>query len=151
MTLTGIDLTAPVIARHRVVIDGPLDIVWRLHTDIDRWPTWQQAIDSARLDGDFTPGATFAWRTYGLDICSTIHQVEPLRHTLWGGPSAGIVGIHAWTFTPANDGVLVTSEESWSGVPVDAAVAEMQAALDGSIAGWLGFLADAARAGIAAA
>lgn len=36
-----IDQSAPVIANHRITIEAPRDLVWKLHTDIDAWPTWQ--------------------------------------------------------------------------------------------------------------
>jgi len=74
-----------------------------------------------------------------------VYQVEPERHTLWGGPSEGITGIHAWTFTPVPGGVRVDTEESWSGEPVQAAKATMQAGLDAALTGWLGNLAVAAE------
>jgi hypothetical protein len=105
-----------------------------LHADVDSWPTWQYDIDDAKLDGPFAPGASFAWRTHALDIHSTVYAVEPERRTLWGGPAAGITGIHAWTFNPVPGGVRVDTEESWSGEPVQAATADLQAALDASLA-----------------
>jgi len=144
VTPTGIDETAPVIARHSLFIPAPLDTLWRLHTDIDRWPTWQDSIDTAHLHGPLRAGASFAWSTYGMNITSAVYQVDPMRHTLWGGPSDGIFGIHAWTFTPETGGVTVTTEESWSGAPVEADTAGLQAALDGSLVPWLRLLAEAA-------
>jgi hypothetical protein len=122
-----------------------LDIVWRLHTDINRWPSWQHSIDTAHLDGPFQDGAAFTWTTFGLNIASTVYQVEPTHRTLWGGPSDGISGIHSWTFTDDIGSVMVTTEESWSGTRVEANTAELQAALDGSLTSWLGLLADAAQ------
>ena len=140
-----IDANAPVIARHSTTIAAPLSLVWQLHTGIDAWPTWQKAIDEAHLDGAFAAGAVFTWRTYNLRIESTVYQVEPERHTLWGGPSEGITGIHSWTFTPVPGGVRVETEESWSGSPVEADIAGMQQALDGSLTAWLEYLAAAAQ------
>ena len=64
---------------------------------------------------------------------------------MWGGPSAGITGIHSWTFTPVPGGVRVDTEESWSGGPIEADVAGMQQALDGSLIAWLEYLAAAAQ------
>lgn len=145
MSPTGIDETAPVIARHSLCVPAPLDCVWQLHTDINRWPSWQQSIDAARLDDPFEPGAVFSWSTFGMNIASTVYEVEPMHHTLWGGPSDGIFGIHAWSFTPDAGGVMVATEESWSGSPVEANTAELQAALDGSLTSWLQLLADAAQ------
>jgi hypothetical protein len=49
----------------------------------------------------------------------------------------GTTGIHSWTFTPIGGGVQVDTEESWSGEPVTADVAGMQAALDRSLTAWL--------------
>jgi hypothetical protein len=145
MTPEGIDTTAPVIARHSTTIDAPLSVVWRLHTDVTGWPGWQKAIDEAHLDGPFVAGAVFSWRTYNLAITSTVYHVEPERHTLWGGPSQGITGIHSWTFTPMSGGVLVETEESWSGPPVEADVAGLQGALDAALVAWLEYLDTAAR------
>ncbi len=141
----GIDTAAPVIARHSAVIAAPPGLVWRLHTDVEAWPTWQPEIDDAHLDGPFGPGADFTWRTHDLGIKSTVYRVEPQRHTLWGGPAEGITGIHSWTFTPVPGGVRVNTDESWSGEPVQAAVADMQAALDAALIAWLGHLSAAAK------
>ena len=145
MIPNDIDTRAPVISRHSVVIDAPLDVIWRLHTDVDAWPDWQPDIETARLMVPFAPGSTFSWHTSGLDIESTIYRVEPEKHTLWGGPAHGIVGIHSWTFTPVQDGVHVDTAESWSGEPIEANVAGMQDALDGSLVAWLGHLRTAAE------
>ena len=145
MTPNDIDLQAPVISRHSTVIYAPIEVLWRLHTDVDAWPAWQPDIERARLDGPFAPGSAFSWHTSGLDIESTIYRVEPERRTLWGGPAHGIVGVHEWTFAPAEGGTRVETAESWSGEPVEADVEAMQAALDGSLVAWLGHLAAAAE------
>jgi uncharacterized membrane protein len=39
-TPTEIDREAPVVAHHEIDIDAPLDVVWRLHADVNAWPTW---------------------------------------------------------------------------------------------------------------
>jgi uncharacterized protein YndB with AHSA1/START domain len=145
MSVDGIDTDAPVVARHGIEIAAPIDVVWRLHTDVDAWPSWQQDIEEAHINGDFLPGTVFTWLTHHLHIASTVYQVEPARRTLWGGPSEGITGIHAWTFTPVSGGVRVDTEESWRGAPVDADPAGMRANLDKSLAAWLGHLKAAAE------
>ncbi|WP_207956782.1 SRPBCC family protein [Rubrobacter tropicus] len=144
MIPNDIDTQAPVVSRHGVVIEAPVEVLWRLHTDVDAWPTWQPDITAARLDGPFAPGSTFSWHTSGLDIESTVYEVEPERRTLWGGPAHGIVGIHKWTFTPVEGGTRVETAESWSGEPIEADAGAMQAALDGSLVAWLGHLQTAA-------
>ncbi|MGW0751385.1 SRPBCC family protein [Streptomyces sp. NPDC002587] len=135
-----IDETAPVIVRLSTAIDAPLEHVWDLHTDIDAWADWNADVDEAELDGPLQPGSSFRWRTYGLDITSTIREVVPGERLVWGGPANGIEGVHVWTFEETGGQVTVRTEESWSGAPVDAAVTELRQALDDSLTTWLASL-----------
>ncbi|MFI1397504.1 SRPBCC family protein [Streptomyces sp. NPDC020681] len=124
--------------RHEIRIAAPVETVWRLHTDIAAWPTWNSGIDMAVLDGELKVGASFRWLTHGLDITSTVAALEPYKHIAWGGPAAGIDGVHHWTFERCGDGeTLVVTEESWAGPPVDADPDGLLAALDQSLVAWL--------------
>jgi len=106
-----IDETAPVVVRLSTTIDAPL-----------------------------LPGASFTWKTHGLDITSTVRELTPGARIVWGGPANGIEGIHAWTFEQADGQVTVHTEESWSGAPVEAAVTELGQALHNSLTAWLAAL-----------
>ncbi len=135
-----IDENAPVIARLSTVIDAPLETVWQLHTDIGAWATWNTDVDQAVLNGRLMPGTSFTWKTHGLDITSTVHELIPGERIVWGGPANGITGIHVWTFEQTGDQVSVHTEESWSGAPVDAAPEELGRALHQSLQNWLATL-----------
>lgn len=79
----------------------------------------------------------FQWQTAGLDITSTVEEVDAPRRIAGGGPTQGIVAVHVWTFEERQSGVLVHTEESWEGDPVNAQTEALQAALDGSLLpGW---------------
>lgn len=140
-----IDRTAPVVTREEIRIAAPLSTVWKLFTNISRWPEWHKEIERASLDGPLSVGATFHWRTAGLDIASTIGELAPQQRIAWSGPAHGIVGVHVWRFTAVADGVLVQTEESWDGEPVRLQVTVMQQALDQSIRSWLESLKRAAE------
>jgi hypothetical protein len=144
-----IDATAPVITRDDIVIRSSLRTVWRLQTDVDNWPSWQPGVSSAHIEtpGRLRVGSEFRWLVEGLDVTSTVLQIEPERRIVWGGPGSGIAAVHVWTFTPRRDGVHVHTEESWSGAPVEADVPGAQAALDASLDAWLHNLKNAAEAG----
>lgn len=144
-TPTSIDETAPVIARHELEIAAPLATIWDLHTTVNAWPTWQTDVTSARLDGPLEPGATFTWSTFGLDITSTVFVVDEQSRTPWNGPASGIDGVHEWTFRETPTGVLVSTSESWSGLPVDADPTTSQSQLDASLMSWLQHLKAAAE------
>ncbi|MFJ1567495.1 SRPBCC family protein [Streptomyces erythrochromogenes] len=136
-----IDTTAPVVVGLTTQIDAPLATVWSVHTDVDDWPTWNTGIDQARLDGPMAVGTSFTWLTHGMSITSTVRELVPGRRIVWDGTVQGIVGIHVWTFERTDDdGVVVRTEESWSGAPVeaaDAAADELTTALRTSLQSWL--------------
>ena len=142
-----IDATAPVITRDDIVIKSPLRTVWRLQTDVANWPSWQPGVSFVHVEtpGRLRVGSEFRWLVEGLDVTSTVMQIEPERRIVWGGPGSGITAVHVWTFTPTRNGVHVHTEESWSGAPVEADVPGAQAALDGSLDAWLHNLKNAAE------
>ena len=142
----GINTDAPVVTRDEIVIAAPIEVIWEIQVDVDRWTEWQADMDAAQADGPLGVGESFRWRTSGLDITSTITRFEPPRHIEWGGPANGIVAVHVWELEDTGSGVRVRTEESWEGPPIDAAVAPMQAALDASLAEWLRRLKDRAEA-----
>ena len=53
-----------------------------------------------------------------------------------------------WVFTAVPGGVLVSTEESWSGAPVEADIPYAQQALDASLTTWLRELKDRAEASV---
>ncbi len=142
---TGIDSDAPVRAHHEIDINAPLDTIWRLHVDVNNWPTWQTDITAAHINGAFQPGSSFEWTSYGFTVVSTIYAVAERSRVLWGGTSGGITGVHEWVFSETPTGVHVTTDESFAGGPVETDITGMQSALDSSLAAWLAHLEDAAE------
>jgi len=134
---TAVDRSAPVIAHHEVDLQAPLDTVWRLHTDINAWPTWQTDISAAHLEGVLEPGASFDWASYGLSVTSTVYDLAEEARVLWGGTASGITGVHEWLFSQTPAGVHVTTNESFAGEPVTADAAGLQSLLDASLVSWL--------------
>lgn len=142
---TGIDSDAPVRAHHEIDINAPLDTIWRLHVDVNNWPTWQTDITAAHINGAFQPGSSFEWTSYGFTVVSTIYAMAERSRVLWGGTSGGITGVHEWVFSETPTGVHVTTDESFAGGPVETDITGMQSALDSSLAAWLAHLKDAAE------
>ena len=144
-TPTDVDKRAPVLAHHEVEARAPLDTLWQLHTDVDNWPSWQEAITEAHINGPFEPGDSFVWSSYGFAVTSQIYEMSDLSRTLWGGTAGGITGIHEWLFAESDGGVRVTTNESFAGEPVSADVPGMQGQLDASLVAWLDYLKSAAE------
>ncbi|MEV0190168.1 SRPBCC family protein [Kitasatospora purpeofusca] len=159
---SGVDPAAQVRYRTEAVIDAPLDVIWKLQTDVDRWPSWQRAVSGAeRLDhGRFRAGSSFRWTTpippevgipaTGLDITSTVRQVKDRSCIRWTGPADGeglhIDGVHVWNFTKVRGGVRVSTEETHTGPQVDANVPLATGILRAGLDAWLSELKAAAEA-----
>ena len=143
-----IDRSAPAVVRHETMIDAPLERVWSLQTDIDRWPTWRSDVDNAELAGALVPGSSFRWSTGGLDITSTILAVVARHLLVWSGPTQGIFGVHRWVCETSDSGVCVTTEESWSGDAVAADPTAAKSLLDEHLTRWLTELGQAAANGM---
>lgn len=137
---TLIDPSAPIISRHDIEINAPIEVVWNIQTDINSWPQWRPKVTSASLSEPIKPGARFKWEDSGLKIVSTIRDVIPNRRIVWTGPAQGIFAVHVWEFTPTATGVHVHTEESWSGDGLSAQARVYQPLLDQSLIDWLRLL-----------
>ena len=140
-----INTAAPVISRDEILIHAPIETIWGIQTDVTAWPSWQPDVDGAKADGPLEVGSVFRWQTAGLDITSTVREADAPHRIMWSGHAQGIVAVHVWTLDPQEDGVLVRTEESWEGDPVNAQVEMLQRALDGSLRNWLENLKRAAE------
>ncbi|MGW7316908.1 SRPBCC family protein [Streptomyces sp. NPDC054865] len=156
----GVDPDARVRHRAEILIDAPLRTVWKLQTDVERWPAWQAPVTTAeRLDhGPLRRGSAFRWTVpvppnptpaTRLDITSTVEQLRPYSCIRWTGPAIGeglhIDGVHVWSFTRTPGGVRVVTEETHVGPQVDADVPTATAILRQGLEAWLNDLKSTAE------
>ncbi|MGK3201467.1 SRPBCC family protein [Amycolatopsis sp. MEPSY49] len=159
----GVDPAAQLRYGAEKFVKAPLSTVWEVQTGIEGWPAWQPAVTSAkRLDpGPLHPGSRFRWTTpvpatpsspaTTLVITSTVHQVQHDHCVRWSGPAIGDGlridrGVHVWTFTPVRGGVVVRTEESWTGEQIEADPATAIRYLAPGLDRWLADLETAAEA-----
>jgi hypothetical protein len=159
----GVDPTAKIRYRGETLVRASLQTVWDLQTDVERWPSWQAPVTGCeRLDdGDLRVGSAFRWTTpvpetpltpaTDLVIVSTVEQLTPHRCIRWTGAGTGDglsidMGVHVWTFTEVDGGVLVRTEETWTGDQVEADVQTSTTYLGYGLEAWLADLRTAAEA-----
>ncbi|MEV6138352.1 hypothetical protein AB0L63_20270 [Nocardia sp. NPDC051990] len=99
---------------------------------------------------DYSRPATTTTPATTLTITSTVQQLQPSRCIRWSGPAIGAGmriegGIHVWTFTPVDGGVLVRTEENWNGTQVEADVPTATHFLGAGLEAWLADLRTAAE------
>ncbi|WP_217163504.1 SRPBCC family protein [Streptomyces sp. AC512_CC834] len=159
----GTDPDALVRYGTEILIDAPPSTVFKTQTDVERWPSWQDAVlTSDRLDhGPLRPGSAFRWTTpvpatpatpaTTLTVTSTVQQLRRDHCVRWSGPATGEgihidEGIHVWTFTKVKGGTLVRTEETWTGDQAEADVDLSTQALGAGLEVWLKDLKAAAEA-----
>jgi hypothetical protein len=86
-----------------------------------------------------------------LVITSTVAQVKPEQCTRWTGPAIGTglridLGTHVWKFVPVRGGVIVRTEESWTGKQIESDPATAIKYLAPGLDAWLADLKAAAEA-----
>lgn len=110
-----IDLNAPLTGRQEILIDAPIEQVWKVQADIENWPRWQKEVTFAKLDGELRPGTTFKWKAMGVSITSVLQEVVENESIGWSGKSIGMRAVHVWRFERQGNGTKVMTEESLSG------------------------------------
>nr|WP_296769402.1 SRPBCC family protein [Rhodococcus sp. (in: high G+C Gram-positive bacteria)] len=157
----GTDGSAQIRYQSEIMIDAPLSTVWNLHTDVQSWPTWQQPVTSMNSAGPLAAGSQFQWTTPApatattpattLTITSTVHELEPDSCVRWSGPAVGDGlsidnGTHVWNFSEVDGGVLVKTEETWTGAQVEADVPTSTMFLGAGLDAWLAEMKTTAEA-----
>lgn len=110
-----INRKAPVIASVETVIDAPVERVWEVLTAIRDWPSWNPAVTSVSMLGEFVPGTDFHWKADGVMIISTLQEIDLHQRIVWTGRIPFIRAIHVWTFEERDGKTLVHNDESFQG------------------------------------
>ncbi|MEV4165320.1 SRPBCC family protein [Nonomuraea dietziae] len=159
----GVDTTAKIRYRTEKLIKAPLSTIWKLQTDVERWPSWQKPVTSMkRLDpGPLRRHSRFRWTTpvpatpvsppTTLVITSTVRQLQHHTCIRWTGPAIGEglridQGVHVWTFTKVKGGVLVRTEETHAGDQIETDVPLATHFLGQGLEAWLRDLKTTAEA-----
>ena len=113
-----INLDTPVVSTAETLISAPIEVVWKIQTDINNWSRWNPEVKNVDLRGPLVPGTKFTWKANGLPIKSVLREVDPKHRISWKGKSLGVRAIHTWTFKQQQQETLVQTEESLIGLLV---------------------------------
>jgi len=109
---------APVLVAREIEIEAPASLVWHVLSDIREWPSWNPAVSTVSMYGEFEPGTEFQWKADGVTIISCLQEITPQRSLLWTGRIPGIRATHAWSLEELDGKTHVRSEESYEGLIV---------------------------------
>ena len=141
---------APAVARAETQIAADPESVWRLLTDLEKWPTWKPDVHSMALHGALAPGSLFVWKSGPGTISSTLQEVDPPRAISWTGSTMGIKAIDTFRLEPRDGGTFVREAESWEGLVVRLFAGRLRRTLQSSLESGLADLKAEAERRVAA-
>jgi len=105
------------VERASITIDAPIEVVWAVFTDVERWPTWASSFTSVELiDGPMRLGAKARIRQPRLPtVIWEVTRWEPGRSWTWTARSPGARTEASHVLTRVGDGTLAEQAITPSG------------------------------------
>lgn len=105
--------------RQSIIINAPIQRVWDILTNVNKWPKWYPEITSASCEKVET-GASFEWTLKSTHLKSNFQLVEEPTLLAWTGKSKMVNTIHVWNLEAVDNQTIVTAEKSIEGflIPV---------------------------------
>ncbi|MFM8859409.1 MAG: hypothetical protein ACKOEW_04850 [Methylocystis sp.] len=96
------------------LIHSDIQEIWRLMSEVNRWPEWNKSISFAQLEGVFVKGSPFKW-TCGVNNRSILEDVIINKRIVWSTKSVGVKTLQRWDFKKTDESVLVSVSQSAEG------------------------------------
>ncbi len=111
-----VDSSANCFSKEEIVINSPVENVFKILSDINNWPAWQSSVTEAHINGSTEPGVEFKWKAGGLKIYSKLHTVNANSEIGWTGRIWWIKAVHNWYLSNENNETKVIVKESLNGI-----------------------------------
>jgi len=111
------------VIEEAILIHSDIDTVWQAFTDLSRWNNWNTiARRTTSSSGYMAEGEQFSFylSPFSIPVLITpkVQEVIPLEKIIWAGSKFGICSRHEFQFQQITNGVLVTSKEKFTGLPL---------------------------------
>src|ERR1700761_7033967 len=107
--------TAELFAHNEIVIDAPVNVVFRHLLEAGKWPEWysnaKNIVFTNSPDGLLKPGTEWNWETFGVRFKSQICEYVENSRIGWFGYGVGWKGVHTWHLVPEGNKTHLITEE----------------------------------------
>jgi len=117
---------AEIKAEKSIVVNAPVEKVWKLMLDVASWPQWFPTLKTAGLvSGDsLAKGSVFyfklALKGPALKMKVAVVESEPRKRVAWTGGMLGVHAVHSFDFEAEGQKTKVVSKEVFQGPMVGA-------------------------------
>ncbi len=98
-----------------IIINAPIQEVWKVLTRIEDWPKWNpdiRSVEGHHLDVN----SEFGWFLNGIHMVSKVRRIDAPELLTWTGRALGIKAIHIWKLEASDQQTIVSTEESVEGL-----------------------------------
>jgi hypothetical protein len=109
---------APIHVRNQLAMSASASDVWAWLIRAHDWPSWYSNSHDVVVHGgspDLSPGATFRWRTFGVNLVSHVEEFVPGERIAWNARGIGVWVYHAWVLRRTSGACNVVTEETQYG------------------------------------
>jgi len=111
------------VIEEAILIEAGNETVWKTFTDLSSWDAWNSvARRTTSRSGRMQAGERFAFclRIFSVPILIEleVREVTPPETVVWIADKFGIFSRHEFQFQQITNGVLVTSRETFRGLPL---------------------------------
>jgi hypothetical protein len=142
---------SPIHVRNQLTLSVPPAAAWACLIRASDWPSWYSNSHEVRIHGgaaDLSAGATFHWRTFGVNLKSRVEEFLPSERIAWTAKGVGVWAYHAWLIRLAPAGCSVLTEETQHGFVARLGRVLMPSRMHRFHQLWLEALEKKARAGL---
>jgi len=106
--------------KESIVINSSMEKVWQTFTHLARWADWNTVMHDVCAEEEvLTEGSalkcSFCPFLFPVEMFITIESVVPRERIVWSSKKSGLSARHAFVFVRDERGVLVISEETFTG------------------------------------
>lgn len=96
------------------IIAAPADAVWRLLSNLERWPQWKKDIQTIHVAGPHEAGTRFV-STGRRKTTSELREVVSSKRLVWSGRAFGFRVLHTYELKALNNFTHVRTTETFEG------------------------------------
>jgi hypothetical protein len=111
-----VDSSAKCFSKEEIIINSPMENVFKILSDINNWPAWQSSVTKAQINATPEVGVKFKWKAGRLNINSKLHTVNANSEIGWTGRIWWIKAVHNWYLSNENNETKVIVKESLTGL-----------------------------------
>ena len=109
------------VVEERILINADLEKIWTVFTDLTCWNNWNSVIRDACCDDQCLAHGTVltcCFRPFSLPVSAQIkvEKIIPNESVRWSVRKKGFLAHHEFLFQRQEQGILVISRETFSGL-----------------------------------